>query len=595
MHDLPILINIAVALAAALAGGLLARLVKLPMLVGYLLAGIVIGPFTPGYTGDLGTIRQLAELGIIFLMFGVGLHFSLKDLWAVRRIAIPGALLQMFALTLLVWLIAPLLGWSQSAAILIGIAISIASTVVMLRNLMDQGLLNTSHGQAAVGWLVVEDLVTVLILVLLPALTSETNEPILLTAGLALLKAIVFAGLMLVVGTRIIPWLLGRLAHTGSRELFVVAIVMVTMGTALAASTFFGVSLALGAFLAGVVISESSLSHQVGAEILPFRELFTVLFFVSVGMLVNPQDLWNSLGGVIGLTLLVIVGKFLLTIIFGIFFIPIARTTLVLAVGRSQIAEFSFILGETGVSLGLLLQEQYSLLLVAAIISVMVNPFLFRLLPYIERFVQKNPFLWRLLNKSSAQIPLPESETETVCNHVIVVGYGRVGEHIVRVLGLLNIPRLVVDLDLQRIARLDKQGVATLYGDAANSEILSHARIADAKAVVITVPSEASAEIIVATIRHMNSDVPIIVRASTQDGIQELRTLGANDVIHPELEGGLNIVQQTLTHLGYNRTDIQDYTDAVRQDRYDLSVSTRDEQEALQKLNAEKNLSPVPD
>src|SRR2546428_6225678 len=287
-HEFPILINITVALLAAFIGGLLARRLKLPPMVGYMLAGVAIGPFTPGFSGDLFTIQQLAELGVIFLLFDVGLHFSLHDLWAVRDTVISGALIQTILITGLGLLLAHLWGWSLAAGILLGLALSIASTVVMIRSLMDRGLLSTSHGQVAIGWLVLEDLVAVLILVLLPALSTNTQEPLWQTASLALLKTGAFAALMLVAGKRIIPWFLLRVAHLRSRELFIVAIVVITVGIAIGASSVFGVSLALGAFLAGVVVCESALSHQVGAEMGPFRETFAVLFFVSVGMLGNP-------------------------------------------------------------------------------------------------------------------------------------------------------------------------------------------------------------------------------------------------------------------------------------------------------------------
>jgi CPA2 family monovalent cation:H+ antiporter-2 len=587
MHELPLLINLTVTLAAAFVGGFLARLVKFPPMVGYLVAGVAIGPFTPGYASDLKTIQQFAELGIIFLMFGVGLHFSLQDLWTVRAIAIPGALLQMGVLTLLVYLLAPLWGWSSTAGILLGIAVSIASTVVMLRNLMDQGLLHTQHGQVAVGWLVLEDLITVLIMVLLPTLVVSNTEPLWQTAGLALLKAGAFAALMLVAGTRLIPWLLTLLAHAQSRELFVVAIVIITVGTALSASLFFGVSLALGAFLAGVVVSESSLSHQVGAEIVPFRELFTVLFFVSVGMLVNPLHLWNAAEAVLALTAIIVLGKFVVTTVLGIFLISSARTTLALAVGRSQIGEFSFILGGLSVSLGLLTQEQYSLLLAGAMLSIMVNPFLFRALPWIESTAKKMPMLWSLLEKRRW---MPETPPTSLHDHVVIVGYGRVGQHIVQVLGYLGIPRLVVDLNLYRVQELERQGIPTLYGDAANSEILSHAQVSNSRTVVITVPDEAAAKIIVATVRSLAKRVPVVVRAATHAGVHDLFALEANDVIHPELEGGLNIVRQTLILLGYQEIDAQEYTDAVHRDHYNLAVSTIAEQEALSQLRASTHL-----
>src|SRR6266496_3271741 len=569
-HEFPILINITVALLAAFIGGLLARRLKLPPMVGYMLAGVAIGPFTPGFSGDLFTIQQLVELGMIFLLFDVGLHFSLRDLWAVRDTVISGALIQMVLITGLGLLLAHLWGWSLAAGILLGLALSIASTVVMIRNLMDQGLLNTSHGQVAMGWLVLEDLVAVLILVLLPALSTNTQEPLWQTASLALLKTGAFAALMLVAGKRIIPWFLLRVAHLRSRELFIVAIVVITVGTAIGASSVFGVSLALGAFLAGVVVSESALSHQVGAEIVPFRETFAVLFFVSVGMLVN------------------VLGKFVLTIPQGMLFPRPARTALILAAGRSQIGEFSFILGAAGIALGVFKEEQYSLLLAGALLSITLNPFLFRALPWIETHLRKVPVFWSLLDRHGpVQAPIAES----LRDHVVVIGCGRVGQHLVNVLGHLGIPRLVVEQDIGRVTELERQGVPTLYGDAANSDILSRVHLKQARAVVVTLPDEAAASIVVAT-AHAEashaSHVPIIVRAATQEGVRRLFALGAQHVIYPELEGGLEIMRETLDRLGYLESDVQEYTDAVRSSHYDLSISSDIEQRALEQMLGEE-------
>jgi len=584
-HEFPILINITLALLAAFIGGLLARRLKLPSMVGYMLAGVAIGPFTPGFSGDLSTIQQLAELGVIFLLFDVGLHFSPRDLWAVRDTVISGALIQIVVITGLGLLLAHLWGWSLAAGILLGLALTIASTVVMIRNLMDQGLLNTSHGQVAVGWLVLEDLIAVLILVLLPALSTETQEPLWQAAGLALLKTGAFAALMVVAGTRVIPWFLLQMAHLRSRELFIIAIVVITVGTALGASSVFGVSLALGAFLAGIVVSESALSHQVGAEMFPFRETFAVLFFVSVGMLVNPLYLLSHAAEVLLLVIVIVLGKFVLTILQGLLIPRPARTALILAAGRSQIGEFSFILGTAGIALGVFNEEQYALLLAGALLSITLNPFLFRVLPWIEAHLRKVPAFWSLLDRhGSVQAPMEES----LRDHVVVIGCGRVGQNLVNVLGHLSIPRLVVEQDIGRVTELQRQAIPTLYGDAANSDILSQVHLKQARAVIVTLPDEAAADIVVATARTEAPHVPIIVRASTKEGVRQLFALGAQHVIYPELEGGLEMVRETLGRLDYLESNVQEYIDAVRRSHYDLSNSTDVEQSALEQMLGEK-------
>ena len=391
MHDLHLLINIAVALVTAFAGGLAARRLGLPTIVGYLLAGLAIGPFTPGFVGDVEDISQLAELGVIFLMFGVGLHFSLRDLWAVRAVAVPGAVSQILISTGLGFALTQLWGWSSSAGLVLGFAVAIASTVVLLRSLTDNGLLNTLAGQVAVGWLVLEDLATILILVLLPALVGGDQAASWQTVALALFKAALFVGLMLVVGARLFPWLLTRIAFTRSRELFILAVVAVAVGVALGSAELFGVSLALGAFLAGVVLGESAISHQIGAEVVPFRDVFTVVFFVSVGMLVNPVYAFANAGQVLALTALIMIGKPVFTVLMGLVLPASGRTMLVAAAGLGQIGEFSFIVGQTGVALGVLTQDQYSLILAGALISIVLNPLLFRLLPLSERALRRLP------------------------------------------------------------------------------------------------------------------------------------------------------------------------------------------------------------
>jgi CPA2 family monovalent cation:H+ antiporter-2 len=578
MHDLPLLINIAVALVVAFCGGMIARRIGLPTLVGYMLAGIAIGPFTPGFVGDVATISQLAELGVIFLMFGVGLHFSLRDLWKVRDIAIPGALSQTLLATLLGYGLTQLWGWPQSASLVLGLAISVASTVVLIRGLMQNGLLNTPHGQAAVGWLVFEDLVTVVILILLPGFAVGSGGVAWQALGLTVLKAAAFVALLLFVGKQLIPWLLLHSARSGSRELFVLAVLAISLGTALGAAELFGISLALGAFVAGVVVSESPLSHQVSADLLPFREAFSVLFFVSIGMLVNVGYLAGNLGAVLALSALIVLGKYLITVLLGFVIRRPARTFLVVAAGLSQIGEFSFILGQAGLSMGLLTHDHYSLILAGALVSITVNPLMFRSIRFVEQWLKKFPGVWRWMDRHG---PAPAAAGEPLSGHVVVIGYGRVGQHIVNVLGQLNVPRLVVDADAARVDALNAHGVPTLFGDAANAEVLAHAGLTRARLLVVTIPEDAATEVIVGAAREHAPALPIIARAAAAQGIKRLAQLGAQQVIHPELEGGLQMVRRTLLQLGFPLNKVQEYEDVVRSDYYDGSINTEQERQLL--------------
>ena len=582
MHEVTLLINIAIALVVAFFGGLIARRLGLPTIIGYMLAGIVIGPFTPGFVGDTETISQLAELGVLFLMFGVGLHFSINDFWKVRAVAIPGALGRMVLTTLLGFGLSQLWGWTAASGIVLGLAISIASTVVLLRGLIDNGLLNTPPGQAAVGWVIVEDLATVLILVLMPALVNTSDGFNWQQLGLTLLKAVGFIILVLFVGIRLIPWMLLRIAHTRSRELFILAILAIALGTALGAAEIFGVSLALGAFVAGVVISESPLSHQVGADVLPFREAFAVLFFVSIGMLVNPGYLLSNIGIILALTGLIVIGKPLVTLVLGFLFPWPARTTLVLAAGLSQIGEFSFILGQEGVGLGLLDQNQYSLILAGALLSITINPVMFRLISPVENWLQRLPSAWKLFDRHA--LSMTTWLDEEISGHVVIVGYGRVGRHIANLLSLLEIPNLVVDSDAERIQELDGRGIPALFGDASNSEVLKHVGLSHARALIVAGPDEATSALVVAAARDLAPDLPIIARATTEEGIIQLAHLGAQHVIHPELEGGLEIVRHTLLQLGLSPQEIHRYMDAVREDHYDFNVDSDDEHRLLHEL-----------
>lgn len=559
-HDLPLLGDIAIALLYALIGGSVAKRLKLPPLVGYLLAGVAIGPFTPGFNGHQETIQTLAELGVVFLLFGVGLHFSFSDLWSVRSIALPGAFLQMVLSAAMGFGLAQMWGWTRDASLLLGLSISVASTVVLLRALMDNALLDSVHGRVAVGWLVFQDLATVALLILLPAILSRESDPNAPSTASALTGTVVFLALMLGAGRRVVPWLLRRIVWLQSRELFILVGLTLAVGTALLASSLFGVSLALGAFIAGVVVSESPYSHQVGADLLPFREAFAVIFFVSVGMLVNPPYLMAHWREVAALSGLVVIGNALIGAGTGFLFPYPARTALVVGAGLSQIGEFSFIVGQTGMALGVLDASQYSLILAAALVSITLNTFMFKLLGPAERVLRAKPALWQWLDRHGPQLAAPKH----LQDHVVIVGWGRVGRHVANVLGTLGVPRLVIESDSTLAEQLAREHVPTLFGEAGNSEILSHADLPRAQALVLTVPDEPTAAIAVDVARKLSPDLHIIARASTAEGARHLVSLGANEIVRPELEGGLQILHRTLANLGYPFRRIYEYSDAIR-------------------------------
>jgi len=567
VSELPLLVHIAVALGYALVGGLVARRLGLPTIVGYMVAGIALGPATPGFQGDETSIHQLAEFGVILLMFGVGMHFSFRDLWQVRQIAIPGAVLQMTIVSVVGFLLGRAWGFSTGGAWVLGIAISVASTVVMMRGLMDHGWLNSPQGKVAIGWLVFEDLLTVAILVLLPVVTTAGAGNAWTTVGLAFGKVALFIGLMMFVGARLMPSLLGRVVNTRSRELFVLTALTVAAGTALASSAFFDVSLALGAFVAGVVVSDSPFSHQIGADLLPFREAFAVVFFVSVGMLVDPSYVATHWDRVLIITFVIVVGKGLVSGLLGALLPGPARTALVLAAGRSQIGEFSFIVGQSGLALGLIDSSQYSLILAGAILSITLNSFVFRLVEPAERALKRSPRLWRALNHGAA--PSLPTDYGQLNQHVVIVGCGRVGRHIAEALGRLKIPRLVVEADPARLTKLQELGVPVLYGDAGSSEILEHAGLERARALVITLPDDAAALAVALTVRQEAPHLRMVARASTWDGARRLKAAGVDDVVRPELEGGVEIVRRTLLDLDLPVGDVQRYVDLVRREGLD--------------------------
>ena len=548
-HHAPLISTIVVALALAWALGALANRFKLPPLVGYLLAGIAIGPFTPGFVADQNLANQLAELGVILLMFGVGLHFSLEDLLSVRAIAIPGAIAQIVCATLLGVGLAAWMGWSVKAGVVFGLALSVASTVVLLRALQERRLIETERGRIAVGWLIVEDMAMVLALVLLPAFAglfggeSGASAASIATAlGITVAKLVAFIAVMLIVGKRVIPWILHYMAHTGSRELFRLSVFVIALGTAFAAAELFGVSFALGAFFAGMILSELALSQQAAQETLPLRDAFAVLFFVSVGMLFNPSIVVTAPIPVIATLLIILVGKSIAA--FGIVraFGYSTATALTISASLAQIGEFSFILAGLGVGLALLPEEGRDLILVGAIISILLNPLLFNA---IDRMLhKKEPADQSAATAEESDTPRESVRPATLTNHVVLVGHGRVGSAISDVLAEKKVPFFVIEDNDDAVAALKERGMHALSGNAADPEVIKAANLGAARCLFVAIPDAFEGGQVVQQARDINPALTIIARAHSDAEIEHLKKHGATLVIMGEHEIAKAMVSQ---------------------------------------------------
>jgi CPA2 family monovalent cation:H+ antiporter-2 len=543
LHQTPLISTVVVGLVLAFTLGALAHRIRISPLVGYLLAGIVIGPFTPGFIADQSIANQLAELGVILLMFGVGLQFSMHELLSVRAIAVPGVIAQIVVATLLGMGLAWLIGWTLGAGLVFGLSLSVASTVVVLRTLNERRLLDTERGRIAVGWLVVEDLAMVLVLVFLPALAqvsagqavtfSLVALPLAITVG----KFAAFAVLMWVVGRRVIPWLLHYVAHTGSRELFRLSVLAIALGVAYGAATLFEVSFALGAFFAGMILSESTLSQRAAQETLPLRDAFAVLFFVSVGMLFNPSVIIGHPVALLATLSIVIVAKSALAYLVMRLFRHSESTSLMIAASRAQIGEFSFILAGLGISLGVLPDLGRDLVLAAALISILLTPFLFTAADWI--YAHHEPA--KKLPAEAAPAPEP-AETPTrervpltqLTNHVVLVGYGRVGSVVGAALKEANVPLLVFETDEDVVAALRKQGIEAIIGNAADPELAHAANYAAARCLLVAIPDGFEGGQVVEQAHAINPKLPIIARAHSEEEIEHLKRHGAGKVIMGE-------------------------------------------------------------
>ena len=586
-HDTPLITTIVAALVLAFIFGAIANRLRMPPLVGYLIAGVAVGPHSPGFVADQTLAPQLAEIGVILLMFGVGLNFSLRDLLSVRWVAIPGALIRLAIATALGVGLATLMGWSLLGGIVFGLALAVSSTVVLLKAMQDRHLVDSDRGHIAIGWLVVEDLAMVLALVLIPAFAThvatgtgvaaavgpaQTDAFVALTeqvlhtklglwgvVGITLLKLLAFVGVMVVVGRRIIPFILHATAHTGSRELFRLAVLAIALGVAAGAAYLFGVSLALGAFFAGMILSESELSHRAAQETLPLRDAFGVLFFVSVGMLFDPSIIVREPLPVLATLAIILFGKTIVAFLLLMLFRRPAGTALTLAAGLAQIGEFSFILAALGVSLGVLPEEGRGLVLAGAIISIILNPLMFwmaeRLKPRFEtRNAQRRtvePELGPVVPGETGEVvaaaapgPFAEEEAEPTRqrDHVILIGYGRVGTVVGGELQRAGTPLVLVEDAEGRVHAAREAGIEVIVGNAATRQSLVLANVAGARCVVIAIPNAFEAGQATEQCRKLNPSIRIIARAHSDEEVEYLRKLGADEVIMGEREIGLGMI-----------------------------------------------------
>ncbi|MFB8829707.1 YbaL family putative K(+) efflux transporter [Azotobacter sp. CWF10] len=559
-HSLPLITTLATAFGLALLLGVLAARLKLPALVGYLLAGIMLGPFTPGFVADAHLGHELAEIGVMLLMFGVGLHFSLDDLLAVRKIALPGAVLQIAVATALGAGIAAAWGWSLGGALVFGLALSVASTVVLLRTLEAHGILDSMNGRIAVGWLVVEDLAMVLVLVLLPPLASalggDTPDAgagsLWGTLALTLLKVSAFIALMLVGGRRVLPKLLWLVAGTGSRELFTLCVVAAAVSIAYGAAELFGVSFALGAFFAGMVLRESEFSHRAAEESLPLREAFAVLFFVSVGMLFDPRVLVEQPLQVLAVVGIIVIGKSIAAAVLVLLLRYPLKTALIVSASLAQIGEFSFILAGLGVSLGLLPVEGQSLILAGALISIALNPVVFKASEPLLAWLGSHSKLARQLERPAdplAELPMSTHE-RYLSGQVVLVGYGRVGRRIARALAERNIPYVVAEQNRELVERLRADGGAAVSGDAADPAVLIQAHIARASMLVVAIPDTLGARQMINTARTLNPTIETVLRTHNEEEAELLEREAAGKVFLGENELAGSMTRHVLERYG---------------------------------------------
>lgn len=555
-HNTSLIATLAIGFSIAWVLGFLAERIKVPALVGYLIAGIIVGPATPGFVADVHLATQLSEIGVMLLMFGVGLHFSLKDLLAVKRIALPGAIAQMSLATALGMGVAGLWGWSWGSGLVLGLSLSCASTVVLLKALETRGILESINGQIAVGWLVVEDLACVLLLVLLPPLAGAMGgtamdagaQTLWLSIGKTLLQVAAFIVLMLVAGRRLLPWVLWQISRTGSRELFTLSVIVAAIGIAYGAAQLFSVSFALGAFFAGMVMRESEFSHRAAEESLPLRDAFSVLFFLAVGMLFEPKILLEQPLHVWAVVGIIIVGKSLAAMAIVLAFRYPLNSALTVSASLAQIGEFSFIVAGLGLSLGLLPAEGMSLVLAGALISIALNPLLFATAEPLRRWILKKSAYARSLEARDdpyAELPM-STDRKFLEGQVVLVGYGRVGRRVGRALAFRHIPFVVAEQNRELVEDLRKQGIAAVSGDATDPTVLIQAHIAQAAMLVVATPDPLNVRQMVNTAKTLNPEIEIVLRTHSEDESRLFRKENLGTVFFGEEELAKGMTEHVL-------------------------------------------------
>lgn len=563
-HNIDLILTLAGGLGFALILGFATQKLRLSPIVGYLLAGVVVGPYSPGFVADADTAAQCAEIGVILLMFGVGLHFHLKDLLAVRTVALPGAIVQILLATAMGVGITWGFGWPLESGIVFGMAISVASTVVLTRVLADNRALHTPTGHIAVGWLIVEDLFTILALVMLPALSGALQGgevgSVWATLGETMLKLCALVVFTLVVGQKLIPWLLGYVARTGTRDLFTLAVLALALCIAVGSAKFFGASMALGAFLAGMVVGQSDFSARAAAEALPLRDAFAVLFFVSVGMLFDPASLAQSWPLMLATLAVVLVGKSLAAVAVVLLLRRPLHAALSVAVALAQIGEFSFILAAVATNLNLLPPEATGALVVASLVSITLNPLLFKAVDPATRWLESKGLApARSGDKEDVHPASPDR------HHVVVVGYGPVGRTLSRILRDNSIEVVVIDMNLDTVQQLRAEGESAVFGDATQHEILRHAGVENAQGLIISSFTVAAREVVDAA-KELNPALRVFTHTTYLREAEELRASGAKAVFSGEGEVALAMAVFLLKELGATPEQVDTERQRIRQE-----------------------------